>query len=116
VAEPQHVQVLTAAGSEQEAEAISRRLVESRLAACVQVLGPIASRYWWEGRMETAREWLCVAKTERSRFDDVSEAIRSVHSYQVPEITAVPVVAGAGDYLAWISREVSAAPQDGPSG
>jgi periplasmic divalent cation tolerance protein len=102
-----HIQVLTTAGSEEEAERISTVLVERRLAACVQVLGPITSRYRWQGEVETAREWMCVAKTEASRYPDVEAAIREVHSYDEPEIVATPIVAGSVGYLGWISDSLS---------
>lgn len=102
---PEHVQVLTTAGSEEEAERIAEALVDRGLAACVQVLGPITSRYRWEGGVQTDREWLCIAKTRARLFSDVAAAIRAVHSYDVPEITAIPIVAGTADYLGWITAE-----------
>ena len=68
----EYLQVPTTAGSEEEAERIGAALVERRLAACVQVVGPIASRYRWQGEVETAREWICVAKTEAARYTDGS--------------------------------------------
>jgi len=101
----EHLQVLTTAGSEQEAERIADVLLDGRLAACVQVVGPITSHYRWKGERRHDAEWLCIAKTRASLFDAVSGAIRTVHSYDVPEITAVPIVAGWDDYLAWITAE-----------
>jgi periplasmic divalent cation tolerance protein len=101
-----YVQVLTAAGSEQEAERISSELVEGRLAACVQVFGPVSSRYRWEGKVETAREWLCLAKTEAGRYAEVEAAIRSAHSYEEPEILALPVADGSAGYLDWVSESL----------
>jgi periplasmic divalent cation tolerance protein len=98
-----YLQVTTAAGSEEEAERISAALVERRLAACVQVIGPISSRYRWQGEIEREREWLCLAKTEASRYDEVEAAIRELHSYEEPEIVATPIVAGSPGYLAWLS-------------
>ena len=77
-------------------------LVERRLAACVQVVGPVESRYRWEGRVETATEWLCVAKTTAERYDELEAAIGELHSYDVPEILAVPVVRGSAAYLRWL--------------
>ena len=77
-------------------------LVERRLAACVQVVGPVESRYRWEGRVETATEWLCVAKTTAERYDELEAAIGDLHSYDVPEILAVPVVRGSAAYLQWL--------------
>jgi periplasmic divalent cation tolerance protein len=103
----EYLQVLTTAGSEEEAERISAALVERRHAACVQVIGPISSRYRWRGEVETAREWICVAKTEASRYPQVEAAIREIHSYEEPEIVATPIVAGSAGYLAWISHSMS---------
>ena len=100
------VQVLTTAGSEEEAGRIAELLVERRLAACVQVLGPIVSSYRWQGAIEEAREWQCLAKTTRSAYASVEAAIREVHSYDEPEIIATPIVAGSAGYLAWIENEV----------
>lgn len=101
-----HIQVFTAIDDESKAAQIARTLVEERLAACVQVLGPVTSTYRWKGRVETSREWLCVAKTRQDLYARVEAAIRRVHSYEVPEILALPVVAGSRDYLAWLEGEV----------
>jgi periplasmic divalent cation tolerance protein len=100
------VQVLTSTGSEEEARRISEALVERRLAACVQVAGPIVSRYRWQGEVEEAREWQCLAKTEASRYPEVEAAIRELHSYEEPEIVATPIVAGSAGYLAWIGESL----------
>jgi len=102
----EYVQVLTAAGSEEEAERIGAALLEQRLAACVQTLGPIVSRYRWRGELERAREWQCLAKTEARLYEEVEAAIRAVHSYEEPEILAIPVLAGSRGYLAWVSANV----------
>jgi periplasmic divalent cation tolerance protein len=102
------VQVLTTAGSEEEAGRIASLLVERRLAACVQLVGPIASRYRWQGAVEEEREWQCLAKTTRAAYGAVEAAIREAHSYEEPEIVATPIVAGSAGYLAWIADNVSA--------
>ncbi len=104
MAKAEYLQVTTTAGSENEAERISAALVERRLAACVQVAGPITSRYRWQGEIETAREWLCVAKTTAERYPKLEAAIRELHSYDEPEIVATPIVAGSAGYLEWISH------------
>lgn len=104
-----HIQVLTTAGSSEEAERIAAGLVERRLAACVQTLGPIRSRYRWQGAVEKAEEWQCLVKTEASRYEEVEAAIRALHSYEEPEIVATPIVAGSAGYLGWVSAEVRAA-------
>lgn len=103
---PEHIQVLTAAASREEAERIARMLVEGRLAACVQVVGPIASTYRWQGAIETSQEWLCLAKSHGELYEQIEKAIRGIHSYQVPEILAVPIAAGSSDYLGWLDQEV----------
>lgn len=102
----EHVQVLTTAGSEEEAGRIAALLVERRLAACVQVVGPITSRYHWRGAIEEEREWQCLAKTTRAAYEQVEAAIREVHSYEEPEIIAIPILAGSAGYLAWIDENV----------
>jgi periplasmic divalent cation tolerance protein len=108
----EYLHVLTTTGSEAEADAISAALVERRLAACVQVVGPIASRYRWQGEVETAEEWMCVAKTEASRYAELEAAIRELHSYDEPEIVATPIVAGSAGYLDWLADSTS---PDSPS-
>jgi periplasmic divalent cation tolerance protein len=102
---PDFLQVTTTAGSREEADRLALALVEARLAACVQVLGPITSRYWWQGVVEVSEEWLCLVKTTTARYPDVEAAIRRLHSYDEPEIVAVPVVAGSPSYLGWVLRE-----------
>lgn len=101
-----YVQVLTTTGSKEEAERISAVLIERRLAACVQVLGPLASRYRWRSDVEEAKEWQCVAKTIAALYPQVEEVIREVHSYEEPEVIAIPILAGSPGYLAWIDESV----------
>ena len=102
----QHYQVLTAVGSREEADTVAEGLLETRLAACVQIVGPMQSRYWWEGRLESAEEWLCLAKTTAARVDDAVVEIVRRHSYDTPEVTVTPIVAGNERYLRWIDEEV----------
>ncbi|MGQ0520186.1 MAG: divalent-cation tolerance protein CutA [Actinomycetota bacterium] len=102
-----HVQVTTAAASRDEATLIADALLEARLAACVQVVGPVRSRYWWKGRIEAAEEWLCVAKTTAARAGEAVAEIGRRHSYETPEITVTPVTGGSDRYLAWIDAEVA---------
>jgi periplasmic divalent cation tolerance protein len=99
------VQVLTTMDGRDAAVSLAERLVGGRTAACVQVIGPIRSVYRWRGAVERAEEWLCVAKTTRRRYGDLERTIREAHPYDVPEITALPVVAGGADYLAWVAAE-----------
>jgi len=103
---PESVQVLTTVEKREEAETIARSLVEKRLAACVQIIGPITSTYRWKGEIETAEEWQCLVKTRRELYPQVERAIRRLHSYEVPEIIATPIVAGSADYLEWLDENV----------
>lgn len=102
----EYLQVLTTVGSEEEAERLSAALVERRLAACVQVVGPISSHYRWQGKIERSQEWLCLAKTEASRYPALEAMIAELHSYDEPEIVATPIVAGSQGYLDWVSHSV----------
>jgi periplasmic divalent cation tolerance protein len=87
---------------------ISRLLVEKRLAACAQISGPVTSHYRWEGEWQTAQEWLCAIKTTRQAWPRVEQAVLSLHNYQVPELMALPLVAGHSAYLQWLRDNVSA--------
>ncbi len=99
------VQVVTTAEGQEDARRIADLLVEKRLAACVQIVGPVTSVYRWQGKVESAQEWQCLIKTRQDLLDDVSEAIREIHPYEVPEIIAVPIVAGSRDYLTWLEEQ-----------
>jgi periplasmic divalent cation tolerance protein len=100
------VQTLTTTSRRDLARHIARTLVERRLAACVQIVGPIESIYRWQGKIETAREWLCLVKTSRARFPEVVAAIEELHPYDTPEIIAVPICAGSRRYLDWLAASV----------
>lgn len=101
-----YIQVVTTIDRRDAAERIAHALVERRLAACVQVAGPITSVYRWQGKLETAQEWQCMAKTRQNLFAEVAETIRSLHSYDVPEILAMPITAGNAEYLDWMDGEL----------
>src|SRR5262249_51942504 len=99
--------IFVTAGAEAEAEAIARALVEEQLAACVNILSPIRSIYRWQGKVADDREWLLVIKTRAERFAAVESRVKALHSYQVPEIIALPIVVGAEGYLRWLRESVS---------
>lgn len=103
---PQFLQVITTVDKRTDAERISRLLVEGRLAACVQIIGPMTSVYRWQGKIETGEEWYCVAKTSVASYASVARAICEAHSYDVPEILAMPIVAGNPSYLEWLASEL----------
>ncbi len=102
----QVVQIATMTDSAELAATIADTLVGGRLAACAQVLGPMDSIYWWQGRMERATEWQCVVKTRDDLYERVEARIMALHSYEVPAITAVAVVHGSKSYLEWVNGEV----------
>lgn len=98
--------VLTTAGSHEEARQIARALVERRLAACVNLVGPIESIYRWKEEVETAPEWLLLIKTTAGAFENVRDAIRELHSYELPECIEIPIEAGSAEYLHWMEQNV----------
>jgi periplasmic divalent cation tolerance protein len=97
--------VLMTAANHDEANRIAEMLVNSHLAACVQILPQIESIYRWQGRVERSFEFLLLAKTTSDKFDDLDRAVREIHSYETPEILALPVTAGSAPYLAWLIED-----------
>lgn len=100
------IQIVTTVEMAADGERIATALLAARLAACVQIVGPITSHYWWQGKMEQASEYQCLIKSRRDLFGAVEAAIVALHPYQTPEILATPVVAGGAGYLAWLDAEL----------
>lgn len=98
--------VLITASSQVEAETIACTLLQKKLAACVTVL-PVQSIYTWQGSLHNDPEWQLIVKTDLDQFDALAAMVKTVHSYDVPEIIALPIVAGSQPYLDWISAQVS---------
>jgi periplasmic divalent cation tolerance protein len=98
--------VLSTCGTAEEAGRIARHLVQSRLAACVAVSAEQKSVYHWKGAIEETSEWGLTIKTSRALFPELQRELRRLHSYEVPELLALPVVDGDADYLAWMDREL----------
>jgi periplasmic divalent cation tolerance protein len=98
--------VLTTAGSQDEARKIASALVERRLAACVNILPQMESIYRWQGKVESATEWLLIIKTEVGVFRRLRDAVQELHSYDVPECIMLEVTHGSGPYLQWIKENV----------
>ena len=94
--------VLITAGSEEEAHKIGESLIEGKKAACVNILPGVDSLFWWEGKIDSARENLLLVKTKVSLFPEIVELVKRTHSYEVPEIIALPIIAGSEDYLKWL--------------
>jgi periplasmic divalent cation tolerance protein len=97
-----YIQVTTTTETKEQADKIAQHLVETKLAACVQITGPIKSIYRWKGKVETTDEWLCLIKTRAILYRKVEAAIRKLHSYETPEIIALPIVKGSKEYLNWL--------------
>ena len=94
--------VLMTAASRDEAEKIANFLVEERLAACAQIIAPIQSIYWWEGKVCRSDEIFFMAKTTRDVFPRLVEAVQRLHSYKVPQLVFVPIADGSAPYLDWL--------------
>jgi len=93
--------MVTAAGRE-EAETIVQRLLEAKLIACANIIGPVSSHFHWSGKMEKAEEYLILMKSRKDLFEKLSETVKALHSYEVPEILALPVVEGSKAYMDWL--------------
>jgi periplasmic divalent cation tolerance protein len=98
--------VLSACGSEEEAGKIAQHLVETRLAACVNVIPQVKSIYRWREKVESAQEWLLLVKTTAEKFALVRDAIRALHSYELPECVSIAIDGGSAPYLQWIEDNV----------
>jgi periplasmic divalent cation tolerance protein len=97
-----HIVVLVTASDKKEAGRIAQALVNERLAACVNVVGKIRSLFWWQGKVDKADEVLLVIKSKKSLLPQIIKTVKAAHSYEVPEIIALPIVAGEKKYLRWI--------------
>lgn len=100
--EADKIVVLITAGSEEEARKIAELLVSGKKAACVNIVPGVDSVFWWEDRLDSARESLLLVKTRASLFPEIVELVKRTHSYEVPEIIALPIIAGNEDYLKWL--------------
>jgi periplasmic divalent cation tolerance protein len=96
--------VLVTCGSEEEALKIANSLVEERVAACVNLVSPVRSIYRWEGKIWDEKEWILIVKTQKERFGELERAVKSLHSYSVPEIIGLPIVEGSSPYLEWLKE------------
>ncbi len=99
--------VQTSIDSKDEAQKIADTIVGKHLAACCWVSGPINSTYWWKGKIEQAQEWVCSFKTRHDLYNDLEQAIKEIHSYEVPEIVATAIISGSQSFLDWIVKETA---------
>ena len=98
--------VLTTAANRREAGRITRRLLDLRLAGCVNVIPRVRSSYWWKGKIENSREWLLLIKSRSSLVKKIEAEIRRVSSYECPEVIALPIRQGSRAYLAWLGESL----------
>ena len=98
--------IFVTTGSEPEAHKIADLLLTKRKAACVNIVPKVESSFWWQGKLDSAQESLLVIKTKASLLSEISDLVKTAHSYEVPEIVALPIIGGNEDYLNWIDDEV----------
>jgi periplasmic divalent cation tolerance protein len=101
------IQIVTTTGTQEEAKTIARHLVDRRLAACVQIDGPVESCYRWEGDIEAAQEYRCTIKTRAACYGEVESLIRQLHSYDEPEVLATEVHQGSDSYVRWVLEQTT---------
>jgi periplasmic divalent cation tolerance protein len=97
-----YVIVMVTTSSKKEAEKIAQRLLNERLIACANIIGPVCSLFHWSGKMEKTEEYLILMKSRKDLFEKLAETVKALHSYEVPEILVLPIVAGSKAYLDWL--------------
>ncbi|MBT3362123.1 MAG: divalent-cation tolerance protein CutA [Chloroflexi bacterium] len=103
--EPKQIVVFITASDEQEAQNIAKILLEQRKVACANIIPKVSSTFWWQGVLESENECMIICKTRASLLDGVIDSVKRNHSYDVPEIIALPIIGGNEDYLEWINSE-----------
>lgn len=107
MAEPFYIVLFITTATADEARQISRLLLERQKAACVNIVPRVSSYFWWEGELNSAQESLLIVKTKSSLLPEIIELVKGMHSYDIPDIIALPIVGGNEDYLKWIEKNVS---------
>lgn len=100
-----YIQILMTTPKKQEAEKIANSLLEKKLAACIQIIGPIISIYKWKGKKEKTKEWICFIKSPQKNYPKIEKLIKQKHPYKTPEIISMPIIKGNKNYLNWIDTE-----------
>jgi len=101
-----HIVIFVTASSKQEAQKIARLLIKNKLVACVNIIPGIKSLFWWQGKVDEANESLLIIKSRKSALPGVIKLVKSIHSYEVPEIIALPIIAGDKNYLKWLNESL----------
>ena len=105
--EARYIVILITSDSIEEADHIAKTLLEKKKVACVNIVRGVDSYFWWEGKPDTARENLLIAKTKASLLPEIVDLVKKLHSYDVPEVIALPITGGNRDYLEWIERNIA---------
>lgn len=101
-----YIVILVTASNKKEAIRIAQGLIKNKLAACVNIIGKIESIFWWQGKVDRSNEALLVIKSKRNKLNKIIKHVRGAHSYEVPEIIALPIIGGYKKYLKWINESV----------
>ena len=108
-----YIVVITTTSNKKEAVKIVRSLLKERLIACANIVGPVSSLFWWQGKIDEENEFLVFMKSQKSLFKRLSERVTEIHSYDVPEIIALPIIEGSPPYLEWLKTSLQPVSQDG---
>lgn len=98
--------VFVTASNKEEAERIAKVLLENKLIACANIIGPVHSMFWWLGNIDAAQEYLIIMKTRRDLFERICEKVKALHSYQIPEVIATPIIDGLKQYMKWLDESL----------
>ncbi len=101
-----YIVIFITASNKNEAERIARALLKNKLAACVNIVGGVESFFWWQGKIDSASEALLVIKSKKQKLNKIIKLVKSMHSYEVPEIIALPIASGSRQYLKWIDESL----------
>ena len=99
-----NILIVVTAANKKEAEKIAQALLKKKLVACANIISGVSSLFWWQGKIDRCREVVLFLKTKRSLFKDITKVVKSLHSYEVPEIIALPIIEGERNYLRWLSE------------
>ena len=100
-----HIVVFVTASNKKEAGRIADRLIKKKLAACVNIIDKIESLFWWQGKVDRAKEALLIIKSKKEKLAKIIKTVKALHSYEVPEIIGLPILMGSEDYLGWVEKE-----------
>lgn len=98
--------VFITASNKKEAEKIALGLIKNRLAACVNIVDKVESLFWWQGKIDRAKESLLIVKTKKALVNKLIQKVKAIHSYEVPEVIALPIISGSKDYLGWLGESI----------